>query len=623
MSSPLQLDLVPVTVSAQASRGGADGDVRAFVAGVLGDIYKARTTDNVWQWAENNVFLDESMSPAFPGFYDSSLTPYARLAQEFATDQYTNAEFTVSGAPHFDECVIMKSSQLGLTESVLNIIRYLVANAPCHIAYIIDSFAEAQKMSKTRLQPSLQKCPATAQAISANADDFGNLTMYLRGMVIHMLGSYSSGALANKPIGLIVLDELDKHQPNPRGEAETIDLARDRLKTTGGKLVALSTPVTDRHVTWREYKTGTQHQLHVPCPHCGDRQPLVFEHVRFAHCKDLTGEYDLERVLRETFYECRACHQPINESQKNRMVAAGVWRQSNPQPIPRKLSVHISDLYSPFVAWGKLAVEFIQANRGGDLSKLQHFRNNRLGLPFVQERAEVSGNDVLKLRGAYKRGQCPFAPCLVTMCVDKQEDVLKYTKAGFKPNGEMAVIDYGYTLVDYELLDRADEEIEILGATEKCAVKLGLIDEGFKALEVRDFVAQTDGRFFASKGRGGIQVKQTVAVSRTPHKDQYLDVYHYDDDNFKKLLYLQRIAKHDKIVRGEIRVPRLWLPADVEPHFVAELVSEKLVEEADKRGYSRFIWTKKDGDKNDFGDTLKMHLVIWHELEPMLAVDKT
>lgn len=583
-------------------RPSLSSTVRAFVVGCIIAAYRPRPTLNVWRWAEKWINLDPLASPAFPGQYDSSINPYTRFIQEFATDPYHN------------EFIVMKSSQSGFTEAILNIIRYLVANKPTNILYAINALDEARKISKTRLQPSLEKCPETAQAIGENADDFGNLTMFLRGMVLYMIGAHSAGAFANKPVGMIILDELDKHPVAPDGEAETIDLARQRFKTIpDGKLIALSTPKKEEDVTYREYLTGTQHKFFVPCPHCQAMQELVWHRVKFGHCIDMLGEYDLERVKVETYYECEACKKPILESHKNEMLQAGEWRQTNPKPFPGRISCHISDLYSPFAnaTWGMLAMEWINAQTS--IVKLQNFFNGRLGLPSKQQTAEVKEADVVKLRGAYKRGQCPFEPVLITMTSDKQGDVLKWTKAGWKATGECAIIDYGYTLVEDELLEEMDVPVECLGSTLRPTATIGLIDEGFAQTIVRDFVVRSEGRWYASKGRGGIQVRSTVHESPADHKDCKLTIYHYDDDDFKKQLYLSRIAKFQDILDGKCRVPRLWLPANIDQDLVDELIAEKLVKEKNKWGYTKEIW-KKTGDKNDFGDAVKMQLVLWHIL---------
>lgn len=577
----------------------------ALVAGLIGDCYRPRVKENVWQWSEANVYLDEKASPGHPGPYDSALTPYARTIQEFYTD------------PEWDELVVKKSSQVGITEGVLNCVRFAVANQPTNILYAIDSREEAKKIAKTRLQPSLKRIAATAAVIGENEDDFTNLTMYLPSMTIYLTGGHSAGALANKPIGTAVVDEADEHPPPKSGETENVDKIRERLKTVPNKkLFIIGRPKTDKHVTAREYATGTQEKYYVPCPHCAHRQELIFERVKFDHCKDLLGEWDLQRAGTETYYQCESvdCHEPIRDAHKHYMLLHGEWRVTNPRHKPRKRSIHISDLYSPFVTFAELAMEFIEASKSGSLTKLQNFRNARLGLEWKQQQAEVTESDVLALRGAYRRGTCPFPPVVIGMTSDKQGDVLKWVKGAFKSTGECAVIDYGFALVEDELVDICKAPVEILGSDERMSGRIGLVDEGFKATDVRDFCLRSEGIFWPCKGRGGIQVRHTVAESKTLHEGDEIIVYHFDDDDFKKQLYISCIGKLADIKKGLSRTPRLWLPSDIDRDFVNELSAEKLVEQKTAWGFSKFVW-EKTGD-NDFGDAVKMLLVLWHIIAP-------
>ncbi len=594
---------------------------------LLSRFFAERTSLNVWQWCEaGNVYLDEQMSPGNPGPYNSELTPYTRFLQEWATDQYGPSTDLEGTGETFREFIGMKSSQVGFSEGYLNICRWTAANRPRNILYALDSQQEAKKISNVRLKPSLRKI---VEGLSDDEDKLGTLTIYLLGMVIYLLGSYTAGGFANKPVWAALLDELDLHQPNPNGEAETIDLARDRLKTVeDGKLAAISKPIFETGVTFREYRTGSRHKYFVPCPHCGHMQELVLEQLKFAHCKDAEGNWELDRVLTETFYECEAtaCRLPIHENHKRAMLLKGQWRRTNFDKgefaaKPGKISVHISDFYSQFAdaAWGKLAVEWIDSQTS--LAKLKKFRNSRQGLPWKTQQAEVQEDDVLRLRGTYKRGTCPVVPCIVTLTSDKQADVFKWTKAAWEPDGTCYVVDYGFSLTADELIIKADEPVLCGLERLPMVAKTGLIDEGYQTTEIRNFCQAHFPRFHPSKGRGGIQVKQVVGESKTPHNGAIIIVYHYDDDDFKKQLYIQRIKGFKPAKPGQPApvqtVPRLWLPSDIEPVFIAELKAEKLVEEKNAWGFSKFVW-EKTGD-NDFGDAVKMQFVTWYIIAPYFA----
>ena len=599
--------------------------------------YTPRPSENAWQWGEQNVILRPEESQDFHGPWDSGMNPYTRFVMEFVTGQWSeNIEFFPGFEnAEWDEFIQMKSSQTGFTLAVLIIIAYYVAVIRKNVLYAIDSQGEARRISKSRLQPLLRDCPATRARITENEDDFSTLTLFLLGMVIYLIGSHAEGAFANKSCGMAVVDEADVHpQPGP-GMPETVDLARDRLKAAGGgKLILLSKPNTEAHVTWREFKTGTQHKCFVPCPHCDHFQELVWERMRFDHCKDLAGEYDVQRVEEETYYECELCHKPIHDRDKVKMLERHRWRQTNPKPKPGKISAHISDLYSPFEKsrWGKLAVEWLEAQKS--ITKLIKFFQSRLGMPWRLQTSERTASDILNLRGGYARGTCPIRPMLTAMAADTQDDVKKWVQGCFAENGDLYIVNWGHTL-SFVLLDELmAEPVPIVvpvgwspaQGMENIDVEkflVGIIDEGgHLGSAVRNFCLRSEGRWWPCKGRGGIQVRRTVNESTAMVQGVPLIVYHYDDDDFKKQLYINRIGKAQKIRDKKEKQPTIYLPDELEGEFIDEMVSEKLDKEKDRYGFTREKWKKDPSIPNDWGDAIKELLVIWYVMEPYLRAMK-
>lgn len=609
-------------------------DLRKWAILCFQGYYRPRPKENAWQWGAENINLRSEESQDYSGPWDSTLTPYVRFMMEFATGQFSeNIKFDPEYQNcEWDEFIQMKSSQTGFTLGVLIIIAFYVAVIRKNVLYSIDSREEARRISKSRLQPILQDCAATRAMISEDEDDVSNLTLFLLGLVVYLIGSHSEGAFANKSCALVVVDEADVHPEPLPGMPETVDLARDRLKAGGGgKLILLSKPKTEAQVTFREFKGGTQHKCFLPCPHCEAYQELVWERVRFDHCKDLAGEYDLQRVEAETYYECEICHQPIEEKNKRGMIQQHEWRQTNPKPKPGKISAHISDLYSPFdkARWGKLAVEWIEAQKS--ITKLIKFMTSRMGLPWRLQTSERTASDVLNLRAKYPRGTSPIQPFLSAVAADTQDDVKKWVKGCFARNGDLYIVDYGFTLSFEELNDVLADPIPLrvpMGWTAsqgldgiECAYPLlGIIDEGgHLGSEVRQFCLRSEGKWWPCKGRGGIQVRRTVHESVANVQGIELPVYHYDDDDFKKQLYINRIGKAQRIREGKEKLPTIYLPYELTGEFIDELMSEKLMKEKDRYGFTRERWKKDASTPNDFGDAIKELLVIWYVMEPYLA----
>jgi phage terminase large subunit GpA-like protein len=608
----------------------------ALVPECLARAFAARSALTVTEWARKNVYLDKEASPTSPGYYDPDLTPYAASIADGFLD------------PEFKEDHTVKSTQVGITEVILNIIRYCAAERPTNTIYAIDSQTEAKKIGRIRLVPSLKANAATAAAISENEDDLTSLTLYLVGMVVYLLGSHAAGAFENKPAGLVILDELEKHKVSP-GQSTTVDVARQRLKTVRNrKLYSISKPDEEDGVSWQEYLTGTRDKYFVACPTCAFEQELIWEQVRFSQCKDLAGDYDLAQVLTDTTYECAnaLCAAHWNESTKRATILAAArrpdqgWRRTNFDkgklaPVPGKRSRQISDLYSlfPGSTMGEMAVEFIGC--GKNPGKLKNFRNGRLGLPSVTQSGEVKESYLLRLRGNYTRGQLPIVPCFCAETSDVQGDVKKLVKAGFAPNGDIYVTDYRYTLSFDELTTEATTApIHCLADGQDYFARLILVDEGFLATDARDFAQRSCAVVptFTSKGRGGIQVRHTVAESKMIHRGEPMIAYHYDDDAIKKELYLSSIRDvihcldalarnpHDTLAAAKLeRLPRIWFPSDMEPEFYTELTAEKLVRDETAAGYNKWVWIKDPTKANDFGDATKMLKVIWHVVGPMFA----
>lgn len=624
-------------------------DARVFLADCLGSIYEPRTALNAWQWGEKNIRLGSKESIDYQGQWDSEFTSYVRFVMEFVTGDFgSDVEFMpgFSRDDEWRELIIMKSSQLGFTLAYLIIIAYWIAEVRQNAIFAIDSLEEARRISKSRLQPMLQACKATRSRFEESEDEQSNLTLFLLACTIYLMGSYGRGTWRNKSASLAILDELDAYKVDD--ETHALGGARNRLKAVqNAKLIAGGAPETEGDLTATEEKTGTRHRCFLPCPHCDHYQQLTWENVRFGHCKDTTGEYDLQRVLNETFYECEFCHKEIWESEhKALMLARRKWRQTNPKPFPRRLSLQISDLYSPLpeARWGIIAVEFIEAQ--GNPSLLKSWRKNRMGQPSSMQQDLRTPDHIDKLRGyldkdgqshQYLRGTIPVEPCLVLVTADVQGDVKKWVKTGFLPSGEMFVIDWGATLSFEELSMVAADPVPVGLVPVRSDVTrwraadgwdgpfvqapLGFIDEGHITNEVREFCQRTqqDGtgcQFFPTKGRGGIQIRLTVQESNSSALGLPLKVYHYSDDDIKKMLYIARIARRLRPHKSAPPGPPIHFPSMLDPEFKAELCSEKLA--AERVGsITREKWVKHPSVPNDWGDALKEALVGWVVLEPL------
>jgi len=591
--------------------------VRSFLVGVLKRAYRSPEKIALESWAEKNIWLDNKESIDNPGPYKKTQSIYApRLLDAFMND------------PQWRTLVVMKSSQSGFTLHCLILICRKIAEIFTSIIYVIDSKPKAEDLSTKRLQPMIRSCKALLMDAVASVDaKLQTLTYELPNAIIRLAGSGSAGQVSSYPADIVFGDELDKWVKAAREAHKWLLLIQRIKKSEYGKAIGFSTPTTEDGITNVEFLAGSQHRYFVPCPHCGHHQLCDHEHMVFSHCKDDNGTYDLNRVLRETFMRCESCAGKIEEDHKPAMFALGEWRPTNFKKIevegskqtipawePGAMSAHISDFYSIHAksTWGVIMCEFLQAQ--GSADKLHNWNNGRAGIPNKKTVANIQFKHILRLRGSYKRGTLPVMPCIATLQVDNQGDHQKWVSMGWLPNGTRYVIDYGITINRSEIKEIALRPIQT--PEREIIIQKGIMDEGGKdgtTYEVRRFCHGLYPHFFPCKGRGGIQVKNTIFFSDSKLSkggEEIIPVCHFDDDAFKRELYIDLIKKHDAEKCRELDLPRIWFPVDIDEDFVRELCGEELVKEIDANGVEAYVWKPKP--PNDYGDCIKMGGVLWN-----------
>lgn len=577
--------------------------VRAWVAGVLRGIYSPEPDEEMWEWAERTLRIPATENEEMAGMlWSSNLTPYVREVMRWAK------------RPGKGEFWIKKSSQVGFTMAVLIIICWMIVHRPGNVAYAIDSVHEARNISKTRLRKWIE-LNNLLDSIGEDEDSMSNLTYYFRGMTVYMLGAFSKGGWANKSIVLFILDELDKH-PYIEGEGTTVTLARERCKRPkNAKIIGFSTPGEGDQITV-EHAKGTCEEVRIPFPCCGHRQALKFAAMKFGskEFKDLAGYYDREKVERDTYFACDLCGGRLYEHQKGEAILRYESYATNEKATGRVRSLHVWDAYSPFVTFGQIALEWIDAQ--GDVTLLERFFRGRLGEKFEKSGRQAKAEDIIAARSIHARGTIHFEPFLLMQCIDIQGDVQKAVKMAVHPNGDIYVVDWFISLVLSEAVEWAFHPVIGPGEAEYLVTD-GFIDEGHRTLDVRRICVENMPVFWPVKGRGGIQVQQVIGTSL-----QYIDgdeilTYHIADDQFKWQLLKMITDREKRKKRGE---PVIYFPIDVDEDqdFIDEMVSERPVLERDRHNRERWVWQKHKDTPNDFWDCVKYGLCLWTVKRPFM-----
>lgn len=611
-------------------------------------------------WAQKNVFLDRRMTTR-PGYPDPDEYPWTwEFAEIMRTRVVWEKEIEPGvvvvvdpGTPGATAMKVhqldgMKCTQSAFTETVLHEIRYCAKHDPQNVIFAIDNVKQAGEVNEIRLTPTLRKLGA--DVLPADDDDVGKYLIKMRRMLVYFLGSYSSGAFAQKMCELGINDELEEH-----GTANSVDDLKSRMKSSPRRLlVNISKPQKltrdeDGKITGGpialEHSRGSQHVMEVPCPNCTAKnggvpagfQSLVRENMKFGHCKNLLGEWDLARVLKETYFECIHCHEPILENSKRWMNdrARRRWRRTNfAEAEPNHISFHISDYfgYDDSISWGRLAIDWIKSK--GNPEKRATYINHHDGLPVEVKETKTAHSDLLRLRGSYKRGFIPYLPRALILTADVGLVYVKWGVFAFRSSeesgeGECAVIDWGKDLhPDDVALRMTSLEYPCLETGKKYRPSLGVMDAKYRKIEVHKACIRLPRRLFPSAGiRAGLSMR-SVSFNHIPQRPAWFGIIVYNDDDAKGELYTDRIGAWSRWLNPTAEkeadeerplTGRLWLPEDIQfnalyggkrsgekkDNFLDECTREHLIEL--KNG--RFEWKRKGA--NEAGDLIKVACVTW------------
>src|SRR5581483_11768214 len=136
----------------------------------------------------------------------------------------------------------------------------------------------------------------------------------------------------------------------------------------------------------------------VPCPDCGELQPLEFGQLTWSK---------LGLPPERAVYECRACFYAIREHQKTAMLARGQWVAEQPERIGKVRGYHLNALYAPvgWMSWGEIATMFVNVHQ--DPEKFRVFVNTVLGEAWTMRGDAPEWEALYKRREAYALGTVP------------------------------------------------------------------------------------------------------------------------------------------------------------------------------------------------------------------------
>ncbi|HDM78907.1 MAG TPA: hypothetical protein ENG51_20975, partial [Deltaproteobacteria bacterium] len=306
------------------------------------------------EWTERYRVLTKPPSEE-PGPVRLIRTPYLRPIMNACQD------------PRVERIVLCKSAQIAGTEAMLSVLGYYADQEPCSIMIVMSDEDTATYISRERVQKMFQASKKLSQIFVQDLASKTEIRL-ANGSYIALAWASSVAKLASRPVRILILDEVDKPGYYVKTkEGDPISLAIQRTETFyNRKILMLSTPTTEDGNIWSELKScDVVFDWHVPCPYCGQFQPLRWnreEAYDFQNGEYLGDDGKMHRLgqvvweggkeatedqIEAAGYECGECGAVWNTTEKNVAVERGKMVPRKPiSGIPQRVGFHINRLYS-------------------------------------------------------------------------------------------------------------------------------------------------------------------------------------------------------------------------------------------------------------------------------------
>ena len=326
--------------------------------------------------------------------------------------------------------------QFGKTEVAVNVLGYCMDHNPGPIMVCLPGEVSMNKWVAQKLHPAIEETPAMQRALTSVASrDASNTRTFkdFAGGQLYIEHAGSPQRLKSTSVRTLLVDEVDEFANNLSGGDDPVDMLNGRTSAFPGsyKRLYISTPqIKGLSRIGYLFDKSDQRQYHVPCPHCGEMQPLEWAGLHWSD--------DCSRA----WYVCRECGAIIDEHHKTDMIAAGRWVAANPGAASR--GYHINCLYYPFglgPRWHELAQMWVEAQN--DPAKLKTFINDRLAEEWEDAATRaVRHNAIADRAEAYPLRTAPDGVLRITAGVDTQDNRLAVQLVGWGVGMASFVLDY-------------------------------------------------------------------------------------------------------------------------------------------------------------------------------------
>lgn len=525
----------------------------------------------VSQWAEKYRVLDDSSN--ISGKWSNDITPYLIGIMDAFND------------PYIREIYFCKASQLGGTEALVNILCYLISEAPASTMIVYPSDDLAKDISNDKLKPAFRLVPEIRKLFYENSSK--ELRLKFKTMLLYLRGAGSPAKLSSKAIKYLFFDEIDKMGGASKKEASPFNLAMERVKTykSQSKVYACSTPTLRTNYIWNLHDNADEvRHYFVPCPHCGEMIELFWKQIVF--CKDKEKTMSPYERAKTSVYVCQECGCEIADSDKPKMLRVGEWRAVKRRGVgrPKTVGFWLNSLYSVFLTWADIAEEYLKSKDDPEL--LQNFVNSWLAEAWEDTKLKTTEDLVMERQSEIPEMLVPSWAEIITGGVDVQETSLYYSIRAYGKFTTSQNILHGQVLsfAEIEQIMNAEWETE---DGRKMIVNLTLIDSGYQPDATYDFCVSNSDWALPCKGASNpMRDRYKISkVDKTGSKAYGMQLVLIDGDQYK-----DSIAARMKKENGT----GSWMVyKGCDEEYARQVTSEHKVLEKTANGAKKMHWVQK------------------------------
>lgn len=391
---------------------------------------------NVWQWADKYRVLTSEAS-AEPGPWRTERFPFVKEIM-----------YEMSPQSSAQVVVIMKGSQVAITECYLNLQGYTIHFDPKPMLYMQKTVDAVKRYSMQRFKKSLENTPEIAAKLPSTKSRDDSNTIFMKnfpGGLLILGGANSAASLRSMPIAILMPDEVDSFELDIDEEGDPAELAEVRTNNFPNRKIIYGSSPKVKETSRIEplFLDGQQRYYYVPCPYCGYEQTIKWGNIKYETVRDH------ELVPDSVKLKCEKCGQLIPERFKTQMLARGRWKAKYPKR--EVVSFHVNALYSPigFFSWDMAVKRWLKYRRTRNKELLRVFVNTVLGETFSETDKQVDYSSLSSHKSIYK-AEVPDGVLMLTAGADVQEGRIEVETIGWGMEEENWSIDYTRFMGDPE-----------------------------------------------------------------------------------------------------------------------------------------------------------------------------